>query len=324
MASILIVDTNPTDRRTYINLLGNFGHRILEADHGAQALELARKELPDLIITDILMPYMDGFSLVRSLRAEPLLTGIPVVFHTNNYDESEIHKLARDSGIQHILRKPTEPHEILRVVNESLKRHAAPARRLPQTGELQREHLQLLADKLYQKVSELEKANEHLRTVSLTDGLTGLNNRRGFMIMATGLLKFARRAGYSICLQYIDLDSLKYINDTFGHEGGDRALTIFSRILIETFRDSDVIGRMGGDEFVVMLIDATEADLTAMKTRLQSLVYDYNLKAEIGQTLSFSQGVIRVDSSSTTTMEELLSQADEAMYEHKKKRRKQI
>ena len=321
MATILIVDTHPTDRRLYITLLGNFGHRLLEANDGAQALELSRAELPDLIITDILMPNMDGFTLVRRLRAEPLLMGVPVIFHTANYDESEIHKLARASGIRHILRKPAEPQEILRAVNESLKRPTTPAR-LPQTGQLQREHLQLLADKLYQKVSELEKTNDHLRSMSLTDGLTGLNNRRGFMILATGLLKFARRVGYPLCLLYIDLDSLKYINDAFGHAGGDAAITHFARILTETFRDSDVIGRLGGDEFVVLIIDATESDLADMQARLQSNVDTYNLQSAPDYALSFSLGVIRADQNSTFTMEALLSQADVAMYKHKKSRKR--
>jgi diguanylate cyclase (GGDEF)-like protein len=321
MATILIVDTHPANRRVYTNLLGNFGHRLLEANDGAQALELARAELPDLIITDILMPNMDGFTLVRRLRAEPLLMGLPVIFQTANYDVSEIHRLARATGIQHILRNPAEPQEILRAVNESLKRPTVPAR-LPQTGQLQREHLQLLADKLYQKVSELEKANDRLRSLSLTDILTGLNNRRGFMILATGLLKFARRAAYSVCLLYIDLDSLKYINDTFGHTAGDTAITHFARILTETFRDSDVIGRLGGDEFVVLLIDATESDLVSMQTRLQSSVDAHNLQSERGYALSFSLGVIRVDSDSTITMEELLSEADAAMYQHKKNRKR--
>src|SRR5688572_2511837 len=176
MATILLVDTNPSDRRLYITFLGNFGHRLLEADDGVQALELARQELPDLIISEIIMPHMDGFTLVRRLRGEPLLMAIPVIFQTANYDVSEIHRLARASGIQHILRKPAEPHEILRAVNESLKQPTVPSR-LPQTGQLQREHLQLLADKLYQKVAELEKANENLRNLSLTDGLTSMNNR---------------------------------------------------------------------------------------------------------------------------------------------------
>ena len=321
MATILIVDSNPADRRSYITLLGNFGHRLLEADDGVQALELAQAELPDLIITDVLMPNMDGFTLARRLRAEPLLMGIPVIFQTASYDVSEIHRLARASGIQHILRKPAEPQEILRAVNESLKQPTQPAR-LPQTGQLQREHLQLLADKLYQKVSELEKVNDRLRSLSLSDGLTGLNNRRGFMILATGLLKFTRRAGYSLCLLYIDLDSLKYINDTFGHTAGDTAITHFARILTDTFRDSDVIGRMGGDEFVALLIDASEDDLAGMQARLQSNVDAHNLQAERGHALSFSLGVIRVDSISTISMEALLSQADAAMYKHKQSRKR--
>lgn len=321
MSTILIVDSHPANRRAYTTLLGNFGHRLLEANDGARALDVARAELPDLIITDVLMPTMDGFTLVRRLRAEPLLMGVPVIFQTANYDVSEIHRLARASGIQHILKNPAEPHEILRAVNESLKGPTTPAR-LPQTGQLQREHLQLLADKLYQKVAELEKANERLRSHSLTDGLTGLNNRRGFMILATGLLKFARRAGYSSCLIYIDLDSLKYINDTFGHAAGDTAITHFARILVETFRDSDVIGRLGGDEFVVLLIDASEADLAAMQERLKSNVDAHNLQVAGDHILAFSMGGIRVDANSTITMEDLLSQADEAMYKHKLNRRR--
>ena len=321
MATILVVDANPADRRWYITLLGNYGHRLLEASDGIEALALAQAELPELIITDILMPHLDGFSLVRRLRAEPLLAGIPVIFQTANYDVSEIHRLARSSGVQHILRKAAEPHEILRAVNDSLKRPTTPTG-LPQTGQLQRAHLELLADKLYQKVSELEKANDHLRSLSLSDGLTGLNNRRGFMILATSLLKFARRVAYSVSLLYIDLDSLKYINDTFGHAAGDGAIAQFSRILLDTFRDSDVIGRMGGDEFVVMMVDATESDLANIQVRLQSNIDAFNLQVARGQALSFSLGVIHVEPQSTVTMEELLSQADAAMYQHKLRRKR--
>jgi diguanylate cyclase (GGDEF)-like protein len=142
------------------------------------------------------------------------------------------------------------------------------------------------------------------------------------MILATGLLKFTRRAGYSLCLMYIDLDSLKYINDTFGHTAGDTAITHFARILTDTFRDSDVIGRMGGDEFVALLIDASEDDLAGMQARLQSNVDAHNLQAEPGHTLSFSLGVIRVDSNSTISMEALLSEADAAMYKHKLSRKR--
>jgi len=317
MATILIVDTNPTDRRSFITLLGNFDHRVLEARDGTEALELARTELPDLVITEVIMPNMDGFTLVRRLRAELLLAGVPVIFQTSNYMDSEIRRLALASGVQHIIGKPSEPQEILRAVHEALKRPATPSH-LPQTGQLQREHLQLLADKLYQKNRELESANERLRNLSLTDELTGLNNRRGFLILASGLLKFARRANHPLCLLYIDMDCLKHVNDTFGHAEGDLALTHFVRILTETFRDSDAIGRMGGDEFVVLTIDATEKDLAAIRARLQSNLDAYNLQSVRGYALSFSLGVVQVDLNSTFTIETLLSQADAIMYEQKR------
>lgn len=322
MSTILIVDTNPVERRAYITLLGNFGHRLLEADNGAQALEVARTELPDLIITDILMPHVDGFTLVRRLRAEPLLAGVPVIFQTTSYLEPEVQRLAQASGVRYLLGKPADPQEVLRAVNENLKRPATRSR-LPQTGQLQREHLQLLADKLYEKVTELESANDRLRNLSLSDELTGLNNRRGFMILATGLLKFARRAAIPLSLLYIDLDCLKSINDTFGHGTGDAAIVRFARILTETFRDADVVGRLGGDEFVVLTIDAAENDLGNIQARLQQNVDTRNSENNFGYDLSFSLGVIQVDLNSAISMEELLVQADEAMYKHKQARKRQ-
>ena len=316
MATILIVDTRPADRQMFVTLLGSFGHRILEASDGDEALELAKVELPDLVITDIVMPNMDGFTLVRRLHAEPLLGGVPVVFQTAHYLESEMHKLATASGIEHILGKPSEPQEILRVVQESLKRPSVLSK-LPQTGQLHREHLQLLADKLYQKNVELEKANERLRNLSLTDELTGLNNRRGFAILDNGLFKFARRANHPLCMLYIDMDSLKNINNSFGHAEGDTALNHFARILTETFRDSDVIARMGGDEFAVLTIDANQNSIAVIHARLQSNVESYNLVSVRGYALSFSLGIIPIDLDSTFTVDALLAQADAAMYEHK-------
>lgn len=321
MATILVVDTRPADRQLYVTLLGAFGHRVLEASDGSEALNLARTELPDLVITDIIMPNMDGFTLSRRLRSEPLLAAVPIIFQTVHHLEAEIRRLATTSGVDHILGKPSEPQEILRVVHEALKKPVSSGN-LPQTGQLQREHLQLLADKLYEKNVELEKANERLRSLSLTDELTGLNNRRGFIIMANGLLKFARRANHALCLLYIDMDSLKHINDTFGHAEGDQALTHFARILTETFRDSDVLARLGGDEFAVLTIDATENALASIRVRLQSNVDAHNFVSVRNYALSFSLGIIRVDLASTLTVEALLAQADEAMYVHKVSRKR--
>ncbi len=323
MATILIVDTRPADRQPYVTLLSSLGHRVLEASDGSDALALALTELPDLIVTEIIMPNMDGFTLVRRLHAEPLLANIPVIFQSAHGLESEVRKLAIASGIKHFLEKPAEPQEILQIVNKAIVQPSR-AVRLAQTGELRHEHLQLLADKLYEKNMELEEANERLRNMSLTDELTGLNNRRGFMILANGLLKFSRRANHPLCLLYIDMDCLKQINDSFGHAHGDTALTHFAHILTETFRDSDVVARMGGDEFAVLTIDAAEGSLKAIQARLQSNVDTHNLESAHGYTLSFSLGIIRVDLNSTFTVDALLGQADEAMYAHKRGKKRKV
>jgi diguanylate cyclase (GGDEF)-like protein len=135
-------------------------------------------------------------------------------------------------------------------------------------------------------------------------------------------LKFAQRSNHPLCLLYLDMDRLKFLNDTFGHAQGDAALNEFARILTDTFRDSDVIARLGGDEFVILTIDADERDLLNIKTRLQDNVTSYNLRSTNGHTLSFSLGDIQVDMSKPVTMEELLSQADAAMYKHKQTRKR--
>jgi len=321
MATILIVDAHPSDRQLYITLLTSLGHHVLEASDGAEALELARNELPELIITDIIMPTMDGFTLAHSLSSEPLLSGTSVIFQTAQYLEAEVRKLAAASGIKHILGKPAELRDILHAVYEALQQPDIPSKPL-QTNQLQHEHLQLLADKLYEKNLELEKINERLRSLSLTDELTGLHNRRGFMILANGLLKFARHTDHPLNLLYIDMDSLKSINDMFGHSQGDIALTHFAHILTETFRESDVIARMGGDEFAVLTIDATKQDgLTKIQERLQSNVDRHNLESVHGYALSFSFGIIQVDLTSTSAVEVLIAEADEAMYVHKRFKR---
>jgi diguanylate cyclase (GGDEF)-like protein len=112
-------------------------------------------------------------------------------------------------------------------------------------------------------------------------------------------------------------------NNTFGHTAGDTALTHFAHILTETFRDSDVIGRMGGDEFAVLTIDTTEGNLATIQTRLQSNVDLHNLESMNSYPLSFSLGMVQVDLEAAITVEALLSQADQIMYQHKHQKKGQ-
>jgi len=320
MANILVVDDRPANRDLLATLLGYGGHHIMEAGDGSEALELARSETPDLIIADILMPVMDGFALARRIRTDPLLAKVPIIFQTAHYLTEEVRRLAQECGVEHILSKPIEPQQLLHTVNEAFG-HPPTGSHLPKTAEFQQKHLQLLADKLYQKVTELEQANMRLHRLSLTDELTGINNRRGFMFHAEELLKFARRAGYPLCLLYLDLDDLKHINDRFGHAAGDAALRHTTHILTRTFRESDIIARLGGDEFAVLALDTNASEIEAVQKRLQSNLDEHNAQSDPGHALSFSLGVIPVDLNSDLTTTELLEHADAALYANKQQKK---
>jgi putative two-component system response regulator len=164
VATILIVDDSADSREYLVALLGHRGHRLLQADDGAAALALARAERPDLIITDILMPTMDGYEFVRQIRADLRLAATPVIFLTATYLEDEAHVLARDCGVRHLLIKPCEPDVVLATVDAALGSQAV-ARLVPPPAEFSPQHLRLLTNKLSQKVAESECAKARLETL---------------------------------------------------------------------------------------------------------------------------------------------------------------
>jgi two-component system cell cycle sensor histidine kinase/response regulator CckA len=143
VATILVVDDRPENRQFLLTLLGYRGHRLLEANDGVEALALAHGETPDLVITDLLMPTMDGFELVRRMRAEPALAQVRVIFYTATYLESDARGLAESCGVRHILTKPAEPEAVLRMVDEVLGVAAAPTA-VSRPEDFHTEHLRLL------------------------------------------------------------------------------------------------------------------------------------------------------------------------------------
>src|ERR1700730_12466141 len=116
MATILIVDDRPVSREYLLALLGDGGHRLLQATDGAEALGTARADHPDLIIAAILMPTMDGDELVRQLRADPVIAQTPVIFCTAQNHEREAQALARTCGVSSVITKPSEPETVLSAV----------------------------------------------------------------------------------------------------------------------------------------------------------------------------------------------------------------
>jgi diguanylate cyclase (GGDEF)-like protein len=162
--------------------------------------------------------------------------------------------------------------------------------------------------------------DRELRYLALTDDLTCLFNRRGFFAAATQQLKLARRNEQSLLLLFCDVDNLKKINDTYGHQEGDLAIIRTADALERSFRDSDILSRMGGDEFVVLASESSNQTQEVILRRLEK-----NLKkssaTEPRYPLSLSVGVARFDPKHAIPLGELMVQADRAMYERKRRNR---
>ena len=165
IATILIVDDLTANRTLFVTLLRHQGHRLLEAADGSEALATIQADRPDLVITDVLMPVMDGYELVRQLRLDPATSGIPVVFSTAHYGEREARMLALSIGVAAVLTKPVEAAEVLRVVGLVLSSESTtelPSDAPPLAREFHGEHLRLLTDKLSDKAADLRTANARL------------------------------------------------------------------------------------------------------------------------------------------------------------------
>lgn len=164
---------------------------------------------------------------------------------------------------------------------------------------------------------KLKEAEAMMRELALFDVLTGLYNRRGFLTYADHLLKLSDRTQRGLILIYADLDNMKRINDVFGHEQGDRALISIAGVLKKTFRHSDVIARVGGDEFAILALEARAESLDALRKRLNENLQRTEYNADPSHKLTFSLGIIYYNPEKPYPIEELLKKADRLMYKEK-------
>lgn len=165
MASILIVDDHADTRYLLSTLLASSGHDVVVAANGADGLRAAEQERPDLIVSDVLMPVMDGFEFCERLRRAPALKDVPFVFYSATYTQPDERRFALSIGATLYLEKPTDPSKLLASVERLLEHRCAPARRLPPLPRVAFEetHLSIVSRKLEQKITELERANAELR-----------------------------------------------------------------------------------------------------------------------------------------------------------------
>jgi diguanylate cyclase (GGDEF)-like protein len=307
--SILVVDDTHMSLKLMTAILTEEGYQVRPADSGELALASVAAMPPALILLDILMPDMDGFEVLRRLKAQEETRDIPVIFLsavTEVAQRVEGLKL----GALDFISKPFQREELLARVRTHLELFQLRARLESQATELR-----LVNNQLQIEITARQRYEEKLQYFAMHDPLTGLLNRRSLEDMLTRTIARAKRAVMSSLL-YMDLDNFKCVNDTVGHGAGDEVLITLSGLLKAELRTEDVVFRLGGDEFAVILegIDGRGALHAAERLRSAVESHPCELAGRVFP-LSLSLGLIQIDG--TLTMGALMSQADAAMYRAK-------
>jgi diguanylate cyclase (GGDEF)-like protein len=173
-----------------------------------------------------------------------------------------------------------------------------------------------------QDITDRKLLEQKLQELVLIDELTKLRNRRGFVILSEQQIKIAKRNNIEMSLLFIDIDNMKLINDKFGHLEGDKALIAIAAVIKNTCRESDIIARIGGDEFVILGVDMCKGSCDNLIGRLQENLNNYNAKILHPYKLSISFGIVTSDPANPRSIDELINQADKLMYEQKQKKLK--
>jgi two-component system, cell cycle response regulator len=289
---VLVVDDSSVYRKLVEQVLSAEPYALRFARNGAEALSLFFEHSPCIVITDWMMPDFSGVELCQRIRAENSRAYTYIILMTSNTEKENLVK-ALGAGADDYLTKPFDPGEMLARIGVG--------RRII---ELHRE--------LAAKTQKLEEA-------ARTDPLTGLPNRRAIEDWATKQLRGAARHGFRLWVVLGDIDNFKTINDTFGHEAGDIVLRAFADVLRKNTRASDICGRLGGDEFLLVLTHVQEdnIELTVNRFREQFAALEFQFE---GQTVSItaSFGVTGFAGNEPQEFGVLMRQADRMLYEAKR------
>lgn len=286
---ILIVDDAEANLMILSNLLAEEGD-VISATDGAQAIALANSALPDLILLDVSMPGMDGYEVCRRLKSDIRTRDIPIVFVTGRTDDDDQEKGLSLGAIDYIL-KPYSPLIVL----ARIRNHLA----------LQKAH------------RDLKVANQELTRLATTDFLTGVWNRRRFMELGDAELARVRRSGRNFGVVMMDVDHFKAVNDTYGHDAGDAVLRALADACVDRLRNVDIVGRMGGEEFALILPETDPQGAKLTVERLREYLGQLEVPTDSGNlSVTVSAGVTTVQDPSDT-IEAALKRADEALYKAK-------
>jgi diguanylate cyclase (GGDEF)-like protein len=295
--SVLVVDDSPVYRKLVAEALVGQEYTVTFAKSGREALDLFAQNAPHIVITDWLLPDVSGPELCARIRSSELAYTYVIMLTTISDKEMVVKGLA--AGADDYLTKPFDPGELCARIGVGRRIIC-----------LQR---------------DIEAKNLLLQEAARTDSLTGLPNRRAIEEWADRQIRGAARHGYPMWVILADLDSFKNVNDSYGHDAGDLVLQKFSEVLRATTRASDICGRMGGEEFVMVLTYVEQNDILPVVDRLReqfaSLVFRFGANTA---SVTASFGISGFQTKTTPEFSQLLRKADEALYAAKRAGRNRV
>lgn len=459
---VLVIDDDFVGRVLLQDILTQYGYDVITALDGTEGLRKAREERPSVVITDVLMPGMDGYQFLREIRRDSTLRDMPVIFYTGTYLDRRDEELASDLGVTRFLTKPRNPQEIVNAVKEAIEEGASAPSGQPVIEEpvflrlynerlvsklkskveesertrlfldsvmesigdglvvIDRSHNILHAnssasatiglekseiigkkcyetihrntspcegaditcpmhevfekgrtshvihthtdasgneqyiditaspikdadgkiiamvetyrnfmqrqtdDELINLVKKLNEAQVRLKQMAITDDLTGLRNRRYIMERLEEEFQRAKRSGRPLSLVMLDIDHFKDINDTHGHLFGDTVLKIIASRIRDCLRRNDIVGRVGGEEFLVISPDSGVEEAVLVAERIRRVVHSKAIgDGDIEVSVTLSAGVATAGREDRSA-DRVFSRADTALYKAKQEGRNRV
>ena len=296
---ILIVDDVMNNVHLLDRMLNGVGYNRVLANSGKEALEIIENKTTqiDLILLDLMMPEMDGIEVCNILKSNPMYQDIPIIFITAD-DSAENFATAFKTGAIDYIKKPFQKVELLLRVENQLKLNKAYAG-------------------LRKSNDELLEAYALLERLVTVDPLTGLENRRSLVEFGEVQLRLAQRYHSFFSIMLLDLDHFKKINDTYGHLIGDEILKNIAKILKESIRNVDHLGRFGGEEFVIILPNTSLENAVIVAERIRGVIanFKHNIEDHIIQ-ITVSIGIASY-SRQDNDINQIIERADQALYKAK-------
>ena len=295
---ILIVEDDPGSRRLVTIRLLAAGHEVVEAENGQIAWDLYQREPFQMIVTDWMMPKLDGPGLIHNIRSSGQKSYTYIIMLTAIDDKPKV-VMGLESGADEYLTKPFDSKELIARVASG--------------------------ERILKLEEQLTQSHNQMEILAMQDGLTGLFNRRAIEEHMRAELDLAKRKGRPLSVILLDIDHFKTINDQYGHSVGDHTLRQVAEILTKGLRQYDRIGRWGGEEFIVILPDTQLSEAVMVAERLRSMTAEIKLSLEHGEyyAVQISLGVACA-SGSYPLLVKLVDAADQALYQAKQTGRNRV